>query len=84
MEKVRHLEAGPRRIAADAERSKDLRTAILDLGELTHIVELLAKLRGELQPPQSVINVQVVAPMILDALQPCPEARQAVPDSHEQ
>jgi len=47
--KIGDLEADARRIAAKAEKSNDLRTAIAAIRELTRIVELLAKLRGELQ-----------------------------------
>ena len=39
----------------------DFRTAIAAIRELTRIVELLAKLRGGLQQPQQVIDVQVLA-----------------------
>ena len=63
-----NLEVDARRIAAKAEKGQDLRTAIVATRELTRIVELLAKLRGEPQQPQQVINVQVLAPVILDAL----------------
>ena len=78
LKKIENLEVDARRIAAKAEKGQDLRTAIVAIRELTRIVELLAKLRGELQQPQQVINVQVLAPVILDALVGFPEARVAV------
>ena len=68
LKKIENLEVDARRIAAKAEKGQDLRTAIVATRELTRIVELLAKLRGAPQQPQQVINVQVLAPVILDAL----------------
>ena len=78
LNKIEALEGDARRIAAKAEKRNDLRTAIVAIRELTRIVELLAKLRGELQNSPTVINVQVLAPVILSALEGFPEARLAV------
>ena len=77
LKKIEGLESDARRIAAKAEKSDDLRTAIVAIRELTRIVELLAKLRGELQT-QPTVNVQVIAPVVLQALEGFPEARVAV------
>lgn len=57
--KVRQLEADARRIATAAESSKDLRTALAGVRELTRIVELLAKLRGDIGdgPTVNIMNV---------------------------
>ena len=81
--KVQGLEADARRIAAAAEESDDLRTALAGVRELTRIVELLARLRGELQE-STTVNV-LVAPewltlrtRIIEALASYPEARAAL------
>ena len=81
--KVQGLEVDARRIAKAAEDSADLRTALAGIRELTRIVELVAKMRGEFQEG-STVNV-TVAPewlalrsRVLDALAPYPEARKAV------
>ena len=76
--KVVQLEADARRIGAKAEKAKDLRAALMGVRELTRVIELLAKLRGELDSQPTVINVQVLAPVILGALEGYPEARAAV------
>ena len=78
LNKIENLEADARRIAAKAEKGDDLRTAIVAIRELTRIVELLAKLRGELQNAPTTINIQVLAPVILGALEGYPETRLAV------
>ena len=78
LKKIENLEVDARRIAAKAEKGDDLRTAIVAIRELTRIVELLAKLRGELQNAPTTINIQVLAPVILSALEGFPEARLAV------
>ena len=65
-----------------AEKAGDLRTALQGIRELVRIVELLAKLRGELDDrPQ--VNL-LLAPqwvqtrtVLLNALAPYPDARQA-------
>ena len=76
--KVVQLEADARRIGAKAEKAKDLRGALMGVRELTRVIELLAKLRGELESQPTVINVQVLAPVILGALEAYPDARAAV------
>ena len=85
LEKVRGLEADARRIAAAAEVAADLRTALAGVRELTRIVELLARLRGELGNEGSVtVNViqspewAAVRERIARALEEFPEARRAV------
>ena len=55
-----------KRIAGAAEGANDLRTALAGVRELTRIVELLAKLRGELREGTTVnvttaVAVQVAA-----------------------
>jgi len=46
--KIADFQANGRPIAAKAEKSNDLRTAIVAIRELSRIVELLGKFRGEL------------------------------------
>ena len=60
--KVQALEADAKRIAKAAEAANDLRTALIGVRELTRIVELLAKLRGELDE-RAQINVLQLDPL---------------------
>ena len=76
--KVVQLETDARRIMAKAEKAEDLRTAIVAIRELTRLVDLLGRLRGELLNAPTTINIQVLAPVILGALEGFPEARLAV------
>ncbi len=76
-------QATARRIAKDAEQAGEKRTALLAVRELLRIVELQAKLAGQLSDGPTV-NV-VLAPQWLEvrgamlvALAPYPEARTAV------
>ena len=50
-------------------KAEDLRTAIIAVRELTRLIDLLGRLRGELQNAPTTINVQVLAPVILGALE---------------
>jgi hypothetical protein len=83
LDKVAQLEADAHRIKQKAEESQDYRTALQGIRELVRIVELLARLRGELQEAP-VINLLVspewltVRAALLAALLPYPEARIAV------
>ena len=61
-----------------AEKAKDLRTAVIAIRELARLIDLLARLRGELQSAPTTINVRLLAPVILSALEGFPEARLAV------
>jgi hypothetical protein len=77
------LRADARRIEEKAEETGDLRTALMGIRELVRILELTAKLVGELdERPQ--VNVLVapewlaVRSVLLEALRPYPDARQAV------
>ena len=77
--KLESIESEARGILKDAKKAKDLRAAVMAIRELTRLVDLLARLRGELQNSSpTVINVQVLAPVILSALEGFPEARLAV------
>jgi hypothetical protein len=84
IEQLERLTADARSIKGKAEAAADYRTALAGIRELVRIVELLAKLRGELDE-RAVVNVLVAAPewvqlraRILLALEPFPEARRAV------
>jgi len=84
--KVAALEADAKRLGAQAEKAGDLRTALGAVRELVRIVELLAKLRGELdERPQVNILVsaqwQNIRRTLLVALEPYPQARAAVSES---
>jgi hypothetical protein len=66
-------------IEARAKKSDDLRTAIQGIGQLARIVEVMAKIRGEIDS-RPVINV-VISPewiairsVLLTTLRPFPEA----------
>ena len=79
---VEDLQRQAQVIKDKAERSGDLRTALAGIRELVRIVELLGKLRGELDE-RPVINVLLtpqwvqVRAVLLQALTPYPEARTA-------
>jgi outer membrane murein-binding lipoprotein Lpp len=84
--KVASIETEAKRIAKKAEAAGDLRTAMSGVRELARLVELLAKLRGELNEKQTV-NI-VITPewhqtrtIVLDALAAYPEARIAVAEA---
>jgi hypothetical protein len=77
------LQADARRIGGKAETAGDLRTALAGIRELVRIVELTAKMIGELdERPQGNVLVAPewlqVRAALLDALRPYPDARQAV------
>ena len=67
------------RIATKAEEMGDLRTALAGVRELTRIVELMAKLRGEIE--QKEINIYLnpewikLRAVIINVLEPYPDAR---------
>jgi len=72
------------RIKDKAEKAGDYRTAIAGIRELVRIVEVLAKLRGQLDE-RAQINILVANPewltlraRILTVLEPYPEARLAL------
>jgi hypothetical protein len=80
---LRDLTAEAHRIKDRAERTGDYRTALAGIRELVRIVELLAKLRGELdeRPQLNVLVVPqwlAVRAALVAALASYPEARAAV------
>ena len=83
LEKVRALEAQARNIAARANKAGDLRTALTAVRDLTRLVELQARLAGDLidAPTVSVTlgaDWTDMRATILSALAGYPEARVAV------
>jgi len=79
---VNDLQRQAQAIKDQAECKGDLKTALSGIRELVRIVELLAKLRGELDT-RPVVNLLVspqwveVRTVLLDALVPFPQARSA-------
>jgi DNA-binding transcriptional ArsR family regulator len=79
---VRDLRRQAQAIKDRAEREGELDTALKGIRELVRIVELLAKLRGDLDD-RPVVNVLVtpawleIQAVLLDTLQAWPEARAA-------
>jgi len=82
LEQVADLQRQAQAIKDKAEAAGDLKTALQGIRELVRIVELLAKLRGELDE-RPVVNVLLTAQwvtvraVLLEALTPFPDARQA-------
>lgn len=80
---LRELAADARRIGERAEREGHLPTALQAVRELTRLLELQAKLAGELQQ-EGAISIHVnpqwlsVRAVLLEALVPYPEARAVV------
>jgi len=79
---VANLQRQAQVIKDKAEATGDLKTALQGIRELCRIIELLAKLRGELDT-RPVVNVLLspqwvmVRAVLFEALSPFPEARQA-------
>lgn len=79
LERLEDLTTEAHRLKTKAEKGGDLRTALSAVRELVRMVELLAKLRGELDESPKVALVAVPEwRRVLVALQPFPEARVAV------
>lgn len=79
LDRLHRLAVEADRIKERAERAGDLRTALQGVRELAHLVELTARLRGEL-PDDTVVNIAVIPQwgLVLDALRSYPEAVGAV------
>ena len=76
---IQKLTAEAHRLKSKAEDKGDLRTALSAIRELVRMVELLAKLRGELDESPKVALVAIQEwPLVQQALVSYPEARQAV------
>jgi len=82
LEQVADLQRQAQAIKDKAEKKGDLKTALQGIRELCRIIELLAKLRGELDT-RPVVNILLssewiqVRAVLLQALSPYPDARQA-------
>ena len=78
-DQIESLRSNAERIAKKAEDKGDYRAALLAVRELTRIVELLAKLQGDLkeQSVNVVVNAQwlELRATILSALEDYPQAR---------
>lgn len=86
LSQVQDLSRQAQNIKDKAEAMGDLKTALAGIRELVRIVELLARLRGELDE-RPVVNVLVspqwieVRAVLLGALSPYPEARAAAAEA---
>jgi len=88
LDQVRTLLADARRIQHSAEAAKDLKTALAGVREQARVLELLAKLLGELEGNGTTVNVQTnvlvsaewteLRSTLTRALQPFPAAAAAV------
>ena len=80
LDRITDLEGEARRLMVKAEEAGELRTALSAIRELVRIVELLAKIRGDL-PDAPVVNLlilpqwQLIETTILDVLGPHPQLR---------
>jgi hypothetical protein len=83
LDQVKSLQSEAKSILEEAKNTGDLKTALSAIGQARACLELLAKLTGELAS-QPVVNVTVstewleLRTVIVNALQPFPEARTAV------
>lgn len=82
LDKITTLEGEARQLKDRAERAGDVRTALVAVRELCRIVELQARLVGELKDQQVNILIHphwiAVRAEMVAALRPYPEAQQAV------
>lgn len=83
LSKVAELESKAKNIGKQAEDKGDLKTALAAIRELTRIIELQARLAGEIK--EQTINVLVTSPdwlamrtLIMQALEQHPTAKRAV------
>ncbi|MBF0154393.1 MAG: hypothetical protein HQL64_11695 [Magnetococcales bacterium] len=83
LDQLGQLQESARRLGEKAEKEKKFGVALMAVRELVRIVELMAKLKGELQEGRTV-NVLVmpewvtIRTTIIKALEPYPEARGVV------
>lgn len=84
LDKLAGYEATAHRLLKAAETERDYATALKAVRELTRIVEILARMQGDL-PDGHQVNFLVATPewamtqrAVLTALQPFPEAKAAV------
>jgi hypothetical protein len=78
LEEIGRLRQKAMRIATKAEEMGDLRTALAGVRELTRIVELMAKLRGEIEQKEiNILNPEWIKlrAVIINVLEPYPDAR---------
>lgn len=86
LDQLKTLQDKAHGIADKAEKAKNYSVALGGIREMVKIIELLAKLQGELQNAPTVnmfvsaewVNIQAV---VVSALEPYPEAKKAVVDA---
>ncbi len=79
LSRLEHLTEEAHRLKGKAEKGGDLRTALSAVRELVRMVELLAKLRGELDESPKVAVVALPQwQIVMQALGQYPDARLAV------
>jgi hypothetical protein len=86
LDRIEGLIFEAQRVLRNAQAEEHSKDALAAIGQLTKLVELIAKVRGEMTSGVQVAVVNVVASAewqgiqaaMIDALAPFPEARQAV------
>jgi hypothetical protein len=80
LDRLEGLNAEAHRLMDKAEREGDLRTSLAAVRELVRIVELMAKVTGELAPVTQTVNVALIPEwrVVMDRLGDFPDARVAV------
>ncbi len=85
LEELRSLQADAKRIAQKAERADSYSAAVSAIREQSRIIELLLKVAGELSEASVSIHVDQawidLRAVILDVLDPYPEARLALAEA---
>jgi beta-phosphoglucomutase-like phosphatase (HAD superfamily) len=88
LDQLKTLQEQAQAIATKAEKAKNYSVALSGIREMRGIIELLAKLQGELQSAPTInmfvsaewVSIQAV---VVTALDPYPEAKKAVVDALE-
>jgi len=89
IEDLQHLKSKALCLLEQAEKSKDLRAAASLIGQARQVIETLAEVKGELDR-KAMINITLspvwieTRSIILQALAPYPDARQAVSKALEE
>jgi|SRR5574343_645856 len=90
METTKDLLQWAKDLTTAAQSEKDLKTALMGIGKIKDILELLLKVTGELEENKTEVNI-INAPILLEirttifeAIKPYPEARLAVSHALEE
>lgn len=80
LDRLEDLTGEAHRLKEKAERAGDLRTSLAAIRELVRMVDLMAKVSGELAPATQQVNIALIPEwrVVLDRLGDFPEARVAV------